>query len=83
MAAVDPAAEKGHVRQINPTEGIDRRTGNEWQKHPAHETDAECQQSERRMMRALQELGVIFWRLFFHVAQRSQFTEFALSGHAN
>jgi hypothetical protein len=35
------------------------------------------------MIRTLQELGTIFWRLLFHVAQLSQFTESAPSEHPN
>ena len=79
-AAVHPAAEERQVRQVNPAQRVAGHAGDERQRHPAHEAHPQRQQPQRRVLRALQKLAMIIWRLLVH-AVRGQFSACMIQEH--
>ena len=66
LTAVHPMPEKRQVRHIDPAERVNRSASDEWKDHATHETQAQSQNPERRVLWTSQELAMIIWRLIVH-----------------
>jgi hypothetical protein len=66
VPAIDPTTKKGQVRHINPAQDVSRQADDQAQQLRAKKTQAQSQQSQGCMMRALKKLSVIVWSLIWH-----------------
>ena len=59
-------AKKGQVRQVEPAQGVERSADDERQQFRAQKTQTDGEQAQPGVVRTLQKLTAIIWRLLFH-----------------